>query len=345
MAAPYNIDEEFPRLRKLKEARAARMARQNTPITVPGTLCSPSKQHKTTTCNLDASPVSVAFDLNRNAALDTQHTPADHANGLLQATYQDVCHQVSQLDLDIQKLLARGTHLAEQTVLDAEAHHHSTYGLTFTNTIESIVQGFVGGNLPVALCATPTAATNTISTTTNSTSSNTTTSNITAPNTTNTAHTVLNLQYCSVRVTELQSKHRLRRLGTHLRHWKTSYRLRCSIRKRLSNHVSSTPTSLAHAATHDFTALWLTVHRNVGRGTFHPNEIFRRDGKHRMAKEYQQHRMARICFGRWMMRTCCFQDERTESTCRGRGKQEDEQMVFCRAVVSMLVNDIEHAYK
>ena len=328
MADPYNIDEEFPRLRKLKEARAARMARQNTPITVPGTLCSPSK-HKTTADNLPyASPVSIAFDLNSNAALDTQQTPAYHANDLLTEKYQDVCHQVSQLDLDIQKLLARGTHLAEQTVLDAEAHHHSTYGLSFTNTIESIVHGFVGGNVP------STATTNTTNATTNIIASNTTNTSDTAhpANPSNTANTILNLQYCSVRVTELQSKHRRRRLETHLRHWKTSYRLRCSIRQRVSNHFSSTPTSLAHAATHDFNALWLKVHQNVGIGTFHPNEIFRRDGKHRMAKEYQQHRMARICFGRWMVRTCCFQDERTER-------------LVCRAVVSMLVDDIEHANK
>ena len=298
------IDIEFPRLRKLSEARAARLARQNVWIerqhhnnkrphhheektTDSGEP--PSSPHSPTSTSVakkqpTPSPTSISFDINDNA---------------VHSKYTALCCHVSQLDHEIQTLLTRGTYLAEQTLLDAEAEHHSTYGLTTTKTIT------LGGTVD-----TIDTASNNNSSTATATAAATAILPTTAAAESAAATVILNMAYRSVQVTELQSKRAVQTLRRHLQHWQHSHRLRRSIRKHLTEQQPLEQpkafTSFFRLSKEDYRVLWLTVHVRVGKGSFHPEEIFRREGKHRMAKEYREHRILRKCLGYWMVKTSCF---------------------------------------
>jgi hypothetical protein len=317
----WNIDNEFPRLKKLREARAARILRQQQSLVEPQKRSchdsmktinflpesSPRSSNKhsntnaTTTTNT-TSPTSIAIDVSRNAASST----------LLRNKYNDVCLCVSQLDQDIQNLLERGSHLAEQTVLDAEATHYSTYGMTFTSMIDSIAKSINVTGTNNSSIEKLKEKSGDIGSSCDSNSIDDCAGSVGEIESSNidtgvakTKKSVINVEYCSMREKELQTKLSVWTLRKYLGHWRKLNRLRRSIRKRFAQRQQLGQSMLQTLLSEDsLNNLWLTIHETIGNGSFHPEQIFQRDGKHRMAKEYQNHRILRICFGRWVIRIC-----------------------------------------
>ena len=112
---------------------------------------------------------------------------------------------------------------------------------------------------------------------------------------------VANIEYQSMRVTEMHALRAAKLLKRCLCYWSTSHRSRQRLRQRLGSTMLQQVTQMTVT---DIEKMWSTVHQHVGINSFHPDQVFRREGKHRMAKEYQNHRRMRLVFGRWMMATC-----------------------------------------
>jgi hypothetical protein len=281
-----HIDDEFPRLRKLKEARLARLQRQKTKQHHTSSPSSPpsSPQLLTTKISIqNKSPTSISFDIN-NTSNETSKT------------FNTICLNVSQLDRSIQDLLTRGTYLAEQTILDAETHYRKAYGLNSLNNIQLPIDNTLTTTSTNLLRIEPIEPIESKQTETSTTTTTTKTTPIPS---------ILDIKYRSVLLTELQTKRNTKLLKNHLQHWKQSYHARLLLRKRLPKVENQTLTRNKMTEI-ELEHLWSNVHQTIGMNSFHPEEIFRKEGKHRMAKEYQKHRRLRKVFGRWMIQTALF---------------------------------------
>jgi len=78
----------------------------------------------------------------------------------------------------------------------------------------------------------------------------------------------------------------------------------CVIRQYLRVRLKQSKQSNGATTQGELDRMWLGVHHDVGNDSYHPEEICKRDGKFFMAKEYQNNRMKKCTFGRWMMNTC-----------------------------------------
>lgn len=276
------LDDEFPRLTKLREARAARLARQ----------CATNKRPPA----VERSPTSVA------AAFDVTTT-------FVQDKYDDVCRRVSHIDRDIEDLLTRGTYLAQQTVLDAEAHHKSAYGLHLgeVDEFKCDTLNFEKDDQTNSKRAIKTHQPRQ--------------PGLVGEMSLNISNPAKNLSplfhrqkdYCTIRVTELLLKRKSETIRRHFFSWKSTCIFRRALRVRLRQSKGPTSQDVLDS-------IWLGVHHDVGKESYHPEEIFKRDGKFRMAKVYQENRIKRLTFGRWMMGTCLWlerKDGKQQNTPKG----------------------------
>ena len=288
------LDEEFPRLTKLREARAARLARQ-------------CKTNNRSPAAVEKSPTSVVAAFNVNTTT------------FVQDKYDDVCRRVSHIDHDIEDLLTRGTYLAQQTVLDAEAHHKSAYGLylmkevetfeceedtlNFENNVEKKEQQT---NSKRAKTQQVVVVVGDEACCWDGTDKKLYSSSDVVKNLLPLFH---QKDYCTIHLTELLFKRKTATLRQHFFFWKKMCVIRQYLRVRLKQSKQSNGGATTQA---ELDRMWLGVHHDVGNDSYHPEEICKRDGKFCMAKEYQNNRMKKCTFGRWMMKTCLWLTRRED---------------------------------